>query len=152
MSRKRAKVTFHDQHGRETACLVTLSDAFRRKATFNRPKLAVAFNREARNLCAAVQYLDLDGAAVWPGDHTRRSLDRLEKLADRYNIDRVILPVYEDSPAGEWLTKILNNRASDSNVVLDLQSVMYVSRLDRIGKIDARRKTALDFGLAYVKK
>jgi hypothetical protein len=152
VSRKRAKVTFHDQHGRETVCLVSLSDAWRRKAEFNRPKLAAAFNKEARNLCAAVQYLDLDGAAAWPGDHTRRSLGRLEKLADRYDIDRVILPVYEDSPAGEWLTKVLDNRSSDSNVVLDLQSALYVSRLDKIGKVDARRRTALDYGLAYVKK
>jgi hypothetical protein len=146
-------LTFRDAQGRETLDLVSMSDAMRRGAAFDRPKLAARFNREARNLCAAVQWLDLNEAAGWPGEKTRAALDSMQELARANGIKRVILPVYGDSYMGKLLGDQMGaekHALFETQELVEKQDLAYITRYHSIGKVDGRRKTALDYKLAYV--
>jgi hypothetical protein len=143
-------VTFTGRDGRSTVCLVALADAWRRGASFDRPQLAAQFNREARKLCAAVQWLDLDRAAGWPGEKTRAALDGIEKLARANGIERVILPVYGESFMGELLGAQIAKGGVARRDLFEAQELPYLTRLHTIGRVDKRRKTALDYKLAYI--
>lgn len=147
-------VTFKSKSGEKTLCLVALSDAYRRAASFDRPQLAKAFNKQARMLCAAAQYWDFTLPAHcprehWPIDKAVKAFEKIIALAEDEKIERIILPVYEDSEPGRFLKKAILDKY-DGNIEVELQEHPYMTRLQHLGAVRKGRKTAFDYGMAYV--
>lgn len=154
MSRRKKpnfNLTFKDYGKNETLCLLSLSDAWSRRAEFDRPELASEFNQIARDMCAAAKNLDCDSGESRPGEKLQAAFDRIVSLANQEGIDRIILPVSSGSEMGRFIKKNLLKHY-EGDVKVDLQSSSYTSRLQHLGKIDRRRKTAFEYGLAKVSK
>ncbi len=149
-------VSFQAQNRMKTLCLISLSDAWRRGAEFDDPSLAKKFNASARILCAAAQYFDLDSldgrslGESWPREKAQAALQNILEFSRGGGVERIILPVYEESPIGAWIKERVIKEVDTSDVDVELQEHPYMSRLHHIGNIDRRKKTALNYGLAYV--
>lgn len=147
-------VSFQEKRGERTLCLIALSDAWRRAARFDQPQLAKAFNKQARMICAASQYFDMVppyGTEKKPIEVAAKAFENIVWLAEKNNIRRVVLPIYKDSDAGHFIQKnILRHYEGDLNI--QLQEHPYMSRLQQLGHIKLSRKTAFDYGLAYIVK
>jgi hypothetical protein len=152
MSKKKKpnfNLTFKDYDKKETLCLLSLSDAWRRGAQFDKPALSQAFNSFAKSLCSGVTKQESARRSTSTNE-INRAFEKMIKLAERENIERIILPIYSRSASGKFVRKnCLNNYSGE--VKVELQSTIYESKLDHIGKVDKRRKTSFDYGMANIK-
>ena len=152
MSRRRKpnfNITFKDYSKNETLCLLSLSDAWSRRAEFDRPELAAEFNKRAKEFCSAAQYYDFSTVEKWPMEKMQRAFDNMVETAQEQGIERIILPIYNRSPIGRFVRKNILNEYN-GEVKVELQNSSYTSRLKHLGGVDGRRKTAFQYGLAKV--
>lgn len=153
MSKKKKpnfSLTFKDFSKKQTLCLLSLSDAWQRGATFDNPSLASNFNQLAKDLCAStidLQKIDSDDVK---SKKVKLTFEKLVDIAEDNGIQRIILPIEARSAHGKFLRKNCLNQYQ-GNVKIELQQKSYQGGLDHIGKIDKRRKTALDYGMAKIK-
>jgi hypothetical protein len=143
-------LTFKDYSKQQTLCLLSMSDAWQRGATFDKPSLASEFNLLSKNLCASTIDANLLKGDDKISKNVKSSFDKLIDYAEENGIQRIILPIQARSDYGRFLKKNCINQYN-GKVKIELQSKSYQGGLDHIGKIDKRRKTSFDYGMAKIK-
>ena len=154
------KLNIHSKYNKRTIDLVALSDAWRRGADFGQAhKYAKELVDASRLICISLTHVgsknDGYGDVLNASSNIVKRLQKILDVARELRIYRVILPVANDHPSGKDLLTILMKQKTlpgypDIHVELYKTKYNQKEMVNRHGKIDRRRNSALDQGNCFV--
>lgn len=136
----------------EKVNLIELSDAFRRHAEFDDPRLAQGMVHCSREFLGLLSHYYPEHSELPENKETANSLKRvlyvMIGMAAAAEVDEIVLPVGGDNPFADFLRhEVLDKLVPTWDVKLSLQEETYSSDRSDIGPIDKSIRTVLDEGM-----